>query len=648
MQTIHYSTYYDKVFGGWFGKCLGGAAGAPVEGIKGDIETTMREVMNPNLPNDDLDLQLLWLEVLEKKGMDLTSDDMAEAWINQCWYPFGEYGYFTKNYMRGIHPPLSGKFNNYYFHEGMGCPIRSEIWAMVNPGNPEEAIRLAIYDATLDHVGDSVWAEVFLAALQSICFVSDNLYENIDKALTYITEDCKFLRCARMVMDEYNKGTAFKEIVKLIQIDYSHPDFTNSIQNMGYIILALLFGKGDLEKTIDLALCCGYDADCTCASAAAVVGIINGYNTIPDNLKSLLNDQYVCGIDVVRSDNKISTLAYDTCRVGMEISKHFNVINIELGPETKNDKTIEKYLSPFHWKTPEDELVIEINYLDSPGIGYMQDCPIEIILQNKTNQPMDGTVKLFDFPEGCIVSHNNIPVHILAGAMEIIRVNISVSHDVTVFSQTNIISAGVYDVNSKEIARYTFGVVGAVVWNAYGPFIEPRHFEPDPNLPHCHGGVGSLPVVETMFANMAQLDKEYLDEDAFIMHTEDFQPIRVMNSIDDFIDVDSNFGLIGEAVFYVATDIVFDEDTTKWIVCGNSDAYKLWINGKLIQNIDEFRNWQPQCHGDLVNFKKGANRIAIKLLRRAETLKFSFGIREYTAKHYHAQRWCTNYKSQKI
>ena len=28
------TVYFDKVYGGWLGKCLGGAAGAPVEGIK--------------------------------------------------------------------------------------------------------------------------------------------------------------------------------------------------------------------------------------------------------------------------------------------------------------------------------------------------------------------------------------------------------------------------------------------------------------------------------------------------------------------------------------------------------------------------------------------------------------------------------------
>ena len=47
------AVYYDKVYGGWLGKCLGGAAGAPVEGIKKLIPCEdFREMIRPDLPGD--------------------------------------------------------------------------------------------------------------------------------------------------------------------------------------------------------------------------------------------------------------------------------------------------------------------------------------------------------------------------------------------------------------------------------------------------------------------------------------------------------------------------------------------------------------------------------------------------------------------
>ena len=82
-------------------------------------------------PNDDLDLQVLWLKVLEEKGPALTSDDLAQAWLDGCWYPFNEYGIFRRNWRLGIHPPMSGRFGNQFWENGMGCPIRAEIWGYV-------------------------------------------------------------------------------------------------------------------------------------------------------------------------------------------------------------------------------------------------------------------------------------------------------------------------------------------------------------------------------------------------------------------------------------------------------------------------------------------------------------------------------------
>lgn len=80
------------------------------------------EIYDPELPNDDLDIQLLWLDVLENKGTVISSCDLADAWLEKCWYPFSEYGYFLKNYERGIKPPYSEIVNNSFFSEGMGCP----------------------------------------------------------------------------------------------------------------------------------------------------------------------------------------------------------------------------------------------------------------------------------------------------------------------------------------------------------------------------------------------------------------------------------------------------------------------------------------------------------------------------------------------
>ena len=72
MKNIAHEVFLDKVHGCWYGKCLGGAAGAPLEGVKKLIDIgDFTEVFNPDLPNDDLDLQLLWIDVLKNKGYNI-------------------------------------------------------------------------------------------------------------------------------------------------------------------------------------------------------------------------------------------------------------------------------------------------------------------------------------------------------------------------------------------------------------------------------------------------------------------------------------------------------------------------------------------------------------------------------------------------
>ena len=334
MRNITYNDLIDKIHGCWYGKCLGGAAGAPKEGIKAVIDVDdFTDIFNPDLPNDDLDIQLLWLELLEKKGPNLTSADLADGWLEKCWYPFSEYGYFMKNYERGINPPYSGIINNSFFKEGMGCPIRSEIWAVICPGNPELAAKYAYIDATLDHAENSVYAEQFLAAAESIAFFESDILKVIDKAMKYVPQGSKLYSCFSDVLNAYRDGESIYTARKIVLAKYSHPDFTNVVQNMGIILIALLYGKGDIRDTINIALRCGYDTDCTCASAASIVGIISGYSGLGDEITSLIKDYFICGIDVKRPSDSIRRLAEDCARVAVSIDNPY--VEITEAPDVK-------------------------------------------------------------------------------------------------------------------------------------------------------------------------------------------------------------------------------------------------------------------------------------------------------------------------
>ncbi|MBR7077719.1 MAG: ADP-ribosylglycohydrolase family protein, partial [Clostridia bacterium] len=79
-MTVDYSVFLDKVKGCFLGKTVIGTLGAPFEGVKMPMEMPFKpEMVDTMLPNDDLDLQVIWLEVVERKGLSFTSYDLLEA-----------------------------------------------------------------------------------------------------------------------------------------------------------------------------------------------------------------------------------------------------------------------------------------------------------------------------------------------------------------------------------------------------------------------------------------------------------------------------------------------------------------------------------------------------------------------------------------
>ena len=343
-----------------------------------------------------------------------------------------------KNYNRGIKPPYSGWFNNSFFKEGMGCPIRSEIWGFVFPGAPIPAAEYARLDGELDHADNSVWAEQFLAAVESMLFIEDDIEKLIDLGLSYIPQDCKLAKCMRMVVEYYKSNNsdwigARRKVVNL----FGHPDFTNVAQNLGLVVIAMLYGGGDLRKTIDIALQCGYDTDCTCATAGTIIGGILGYSGIETQLKGLINDYFVCGIDVKRRSDSIRDLAEDTCRVGVSLSAigygELGITDIPLNTDV------------YKWVEPDRKFGLEIGYKDMSAVGYADSTAFEIKVSNRSDRELYGTVVLENVPKGWIIGTEKWNVHATPGETLILPDTVSTSERTEIINNTNIIKARLLD-----------------------------------------------------------------------------------------------------------------------------------------------------------------------------------------------------------
>lgn len=630
-MPITYGTYLDKVYGGWFGKCLGGAAGAPVEGIKEIIEIKdFKEIINTELPNDDLDLQLLWLEVLQKKGPGIKGEDLADAWYHQCWYPFSEYGYFLKNYERGIKPPLSGSFNNSFFYEGMGCPIRSEIWGFISPGKPDRAAEYAAMDARLDHGENAVFGEVFLAVIESMAFYEQDLRSLIEEGLRRIPSGSKLYRCIQMVVSCYETKLSYLETREKILIYFGHPDFTNCIQNIGFIVLALLYGDRDMEKTIQIALSCGYDTDCTCASAAAVLGVILGYSNIEDRLLNLVQDKFVIGIDVKRKDNRIKTLAEETVQIGLSIQaqKEAGVIT-----------SIPDKVSLINWEAPGD-IEIKVGYEEMPAVSAGGECYFTIQVINHRTADWKGKLQLDNLPPGWKADLISADITVEADKSIILHNRIALDDEYNSIKDKNIIDIKLTEKGKEESKIIQFGICGMLPVKIHGIFTEQLKKQANPAHPSPHPEGCVLPSVECMCNNEVSLAREYLEEKLLL--EEEYPYMDILHAPEDKLDLDRKYSAEGPVCYYCSFDMWSDEKRKVWLVVGNSDGFKIWLDKELVLEKDEMRYWTPNNNAEIIELKKGRNRFVLKLLRRGKHMDFSVGFRKYEGKHYHTQKWITD------
>ena len=267
--------YQARVMGCWLGKAVGGTLGMPFEGHDGPLDLDFYDpIPSEMLPNDDLDLQVVWACVLDQ--MDAPRVDrhlLSRAWLDHVEFPWDEYGVAIRNLKNGLRAPLSGSYDN-WFSNGMGAPIRSEIWACLAPGNPALAAAYAYEDACVDHAGEGITGEMFFAALESLAFVESDTDALLDGALATLPPESLIRRAVEDTRVWWNEIRDWRAVRERILKSYGHENFTDATMNVAFTILGWLAGEGDFSRAICVAVNCGKDTDCTGATVGALMGIL--------------------------------------------------------------------------------------------------------------------------------------------------------------------------------------------------------------------------------------------------------------------------------------------------------------------------------------------------------------------------------------
>ncbi len=632
---MNYKTYLDKVYGCWLGKCICGSIGAPLEGCKQLFDYQFKpEFWRLTLPNDDLELQILWLNVIEKIGLDFDSDDLADAFLENVTYNPGEYASFKRNYRRGIHPPTSGSYNNFYYHEGMGCCIRAEIWACLAAGDPALAARICRLDGQLDHTEESIHSECFIAALEAAAFRENDLERSLECAGNIIPADSKLARLINDVCRWCDEKQDWREVRTLIIRHYGHPDCTNMFQNIGITLMALKMSGGDLERATVIALNSGYDTDCTCGIAGAVLGILAGAEKLQRTF-GLSDTGFVTTFDVHRPSDRIERLANDVARLAAEVERvwHRAFPICDLPPE----------VAEFRLPVRKRRFRFESGYDGLPVVEAGGEIRSTLTIHNLSEKAFRGILNLASDTLNLQYDAN---IAIAAGGS--VSVPVLCRHpDSGRITDTNLIQA------ELDGAVYQWGIAAAVTYHVYGPFF--GNFDDIPQIDLCGPPYGTL-LPQGEFINRftalrnyhlnsrAGLDIAGLDEQALISGTLETPPDGSIVAWDDLIPIDSAFGYQGPAVFYLTLQFSTPETMRMPISIGHSGPVRFWLDGReLVRSNLETWHTPENLNLEPVDLCAGKHLAVCKVVRNGGAVKLSIHYKNSFRPSESPDAPCTNF-----
>lgn len=294
-MNLNRKEYISKVRGCFIGKNIGGTIGGPFEGAREilDIKGFTTKPGEP-LPNDDLDLQLIWLVALEEEGPRyINSEVLSNYWNAYQIMPVNEYGIAKNNINNGFKASIAGDMENNIWKDSNGAWIRTEVWATLCPGAVDNAVSYAIEDAKVDHgFGEGTHAAMFVAALESAAFFESDIEKLIDIGLSKVCKESILHKTISLVRSEYKKGTPWKDVRnKVVDLNKDlRNGWFQAPNNIAYVVIGLLYGELDFKKSMLIAVNCGDDTDCTAATVGSILGIIYGEEKIPNDWKEYIGD----------------------------------------------------------------------------------------------------------------------------------------------------------------------------------------------------------------------------------------------------------------------------------------------------------------------------------------------------------------------
>lgn len=310
--TITQSQLLDRYEGFWLAECIANWTGLRTEGARinppfltdadwglpfgvgGPLDFVMQ---TPWGADDDTDIEYVYLHLMHESGTPwLSAERIRAGWrthINRAiWVSNANARALME---RGVTPPATGMSAANFGRLAIDAQLTTEIFGAVCPGDPALALDLSylpIRTTSVGHASHASQCYVLMHALAPLVPAGASGREKaiwlVQSAREYLPPTSKAADVINVVLNDFlanpdvNNWERTRDLVyqryhaNAGANGFTYFGWTESSVNFATGLIALLYGEGDLRRTIQIGTLSGWDSDNGTATMGGLLGWMNG------------------------------------------------------------------------------------------------------------------------------------------------------------------------------------------------------------------------------------------------------------------------------------------------------------------------------------------------------------------------------------
>ena len=349
---ISRADYHEKLHGFWLGQCIANWTGIITEmdktGGEGDrgkfytrkdwgttveakrwwedsthtktIDWVRRGPEEIWGADDDTDIEYMYQYLLANSDSSrLTGEQIRDGWIKHIYdeekAPRGENFLWVSNQrahdlmLEGLVPPATSDPANNHFYEMIDAQLTTEIFGLYAPARPDIGLEIANLPIRTTAGGEAALASQFYVIMHSLAVTADptasrksQVQSMATKARAHLPDESTTAKMYDFVKSRYEAGVPWEQarddVYTRYQVeqqdgyDVAPRNPVASGINFAASIVSLLYGEGDYQETVKIAVLAGWDSDNPAATWGGLLGFMYGKKGIEEAFGQEFSSRY--------------------------------------------------------------------------------------------------------------------------------------------------------------------------------------------------------------------------------------------------------------------------------------------------------------------------------------------------------------------